>query len=68
MFFSVIVVFILPNWPKNTKWLTDEEKALAAARIKADHVGSNDTKMKPSRSVLAALSDWRTYHFTFMYM
>lgn len=68
MFVSIIVIFVLPDWPVNTKWLSAEEKALAAARIKADHVGTVDQKMKPSNSVLAALSDWRTYLFTFMYM
>ena len=40
MFSSIIFIFILPNWPANTKWLMKEEKALAAARIKADQVGS----------------------------
>lgn len=68
MFVSIIVVFILPNWPANTKWLTEEEKGLAAARIKADHVGSVEQRMKPLNSTLSALADWRTYMFTFMYM
>jgi hypothetical protein len=68
MFFSIVFVFILPNWPATTNWLSNEEKALAAARIKADNVGTNERKMKPLKSVLAALCDWRTYLFTFMYM
>lgn len=68
MFFSIIVVFILPNWPVNTKWLSQEEKALAAARIKADHIGTVQQKMSSWKATLSALVDWRTYLFTFMYM
>ncbi|KAJ7199968.1 MFS general substrate transporter [Mycena pura] len=68
MFVSIIVVFILPNWPANTKWLSQEEKALAAARIKADHVGTVGQKMSSWKATLSALADWRTYLFTFMYM
>ena len=67
MFFSVIFIFILPNWPANTKWLTKEEKALAAARIKADQVGSVQQKIRPWKSILAALSDWRTYLHVHVY-
>ncbi|KAJ7469308.1 MFS general substrate transporter [Mycena galericulata] len=68
VFCSIIAVFILPNWPVNTKWLTQEEKALAAARIKADHIGTVQQKMSSWRATLSALADWRTYLFTFMYM
>ncbi|KAJ6589217.1 MFS general substrate transporter [Mycena capillaripes] len=68
MFFSIIVVFILPDWPVNTKWLSQEEKALAAARIKADHVGTVQQKMSSWKATLSVLADWRTYLFTFMYM
>ncbi|KAJ7764290.1 MFS general substrate transporter [Mycena metata] len=68
MFFSIVFVFVLPNWPVNTKWLTPEEKALAAARIKADHIGTVQQKMSSWKATLSALADWRTYLFTFMYM
>ena len=68
MFFSVVVVFILPTWPSTTKWLSPEEKALAAARIKADRLGTVQHRMSPWKATLAALADWRTYLFTFMYM
>jgi hypothetical protein len=68
MFFSIIFVFILPDWPVNTKWLSQEEKALAAARIKADHVGTVQQKMGSWKATLSVLADWRTYLFTFMYM
>ena len=68
MFLSIVFIFILPDWPANTKWLTKEERGLAAARIKADHVGSVQRKMKPWKSIMATLSDWNTYLFTFMNM
>ncbi|KAJ7615831.1 MFS general substrate transporter [Roridomyces roridus] len=68
MFFSIVVVFILPDWPATTKWLSSEEKALAAARIKADQVGSLEQNIGSWKGTLSALADWRTYLFTFMYM
>jgi hypothetical protein len=70
VFVSIIVVFILPNWPVNTSWLTEEEKALADARMRADRVGSMgaSAKMSSWKSVLSALSDWRMYLLTLMYM
>lgn len=69
MFIAIIVVFILPNWPANTTWLTPAEKELAKVRLRADRVGVKhpETKMRPARAVLAALCDWRMYVLTFMY-
>ncbi|EIN10930.1 MFS general substrate transporter [Punctularia strigosozonata HHB-11173 SS5] len=70
VFFSIIFVFVLPNWPANTSWLTEEEKALADARIRADRVGTMgaSARMSSWNGVLSALSDWRMYLLTLMYM
>lgn len=34
--------FLLPESPEHASWLTPEEKALAAARIKSENVGSTE--------------------------
>lgn len=70
VFVSIVVVFILPNWPVNTPWLTEEEKALAEARVRADTLGSVGATAKVSawKSTLAALADWRMYLLTLLYM
>lgn len=36
---GIIAWFLIPDRPETAKWLTPEERALAEARLKADHVG-----------------------------
>lgn len=38
---SFIAAFILPNFPRTTSWLTEEEKALAIWRLEED-IGEDD--------------------------
>ncbi|XXH04002.1 hypothetical protein Hte_010411 [Hypoxylon texense] len=38
---SFVAVFILPNFPRTTSWLTEEEKALAIWRLEED-IGEDD--------------------------
>ena len=43
--------FILPNFPANTKWLTEEERAYASWRMEADAAGEEDwTKANAKQS------------------
>ena len=37
---AVISWFVLPNGPETARWLSSQEKALAAVRIKSENVGS----------------------------
>ena len=37
---AIISWFVLPNSPDSAKWLTPQEKALCAVRIKSENVGS----------------------------
>lgn len=37
---SVAAWFLMTDRPDTAKWLTEEEKAMCAARIKADNIGS----------------------------
>ncbi|KAH9461798.1 hypothetical protein Pst134EB_005720 [Puccinia striiformis f. sp. tritici] len=71
---SVVVVFFLPDWPSNTKWLTEEEKKLAVSRLEIDQIeqgagsSANSTVLSHRQALAAAGKDWRTYLFCFMYI
>lgn len=57
---AIIVMFLLPDYPLTTKWLTEEERQLSHARIQRDTVG-----LESSRGVRAgfaqAIRDPRLY-------
>lgn len=36
MAFGVLTVFVLPDWPRNTRWLNDSERLLAQQRMAED--------------------------------
>ena len=61
---------ILPDWPATTKWLTPEERALAAYRLQADGIAVAGNEQKPSHSnaLKMAFGDWRTWMLVVMYM
>ncbi|OAV93997.1 hypothetical protein PTTG_06709 [Puccinia triticina 1-1 BBBD Race 1] len=70
---SAVVVFFLPDWPSNTKWLSDKEKKLAVLRLEIDQVehgasAADSTKLSHRQALAAASKDWRTYLFCFMYI
>jgi hypothetical protein len=41
VFVAIISIFIIPDLPRTTTWLTDEEKELAAWRL-AEDIGEDD--------------------------
>lgn len=61
---AVGAFFVLPNFPKTTTWLTDEEIALAVWRL-AEDVGEEDWKGVEQQSfkegLKLAFSDIKTY-------
>lgn len=61
VFVAICAYFILPNFPRTTKWLTPEERELAVWRL-AEDAGEHD---EDSRSVFwgfkLALKDIRVY-------
>ena len=65
--FAVIAVFILPDFPGNTKWLTDEERKYAVARLAADqnYDDAEDSDIGHWKSFMMAVKDWRTWLFCF---
>lgn len=62
---AIITLWLLPDYPNNTRWLTVEERELAHGRIIRDTVGNED-----SRGVRAgfydAIRDPRLYVFMLM--
>ncbi|MBW0483532.1 hypothetical protein O181_023247 [Austropuccinia psidii MF-1] len=70
---SLIVVFFLPDWPSNTKWLSDEERVLAILRLEVEKIeqgffSPEPSKLKPLEALMTTLKDWRTYLFSFIYL
>ncbi|KAG1824367.1 major facilitator superfamily domain-containing protein [Suillus subaureus] len=61
---AICAIFILPNFPHNTKWLTPEERSLAIARLADDGYGRMDHyKRTTMQGLWDALSDWKVWWF-----
>ncbi|KAJ6120677.1 hypothetical protein N7523_004957 [Penicillium sp. IBT 18751x] len=68
---GVIALFVLPDFPGTTKWLTEAEKVVAQARLAVD--AGNDTlleaeKVPIMRGLVWAVKDVRTWIFACMQM
>lgn len=61
---ALAAYFVLPNFPRTTSWLDEEEKALAIWRLKED-VGEDDWVDSEDQSLLGgfmeALGDLKTW-------
>lgn len=66
---ALIVIFILPDFPSNTKWMTEQERALAQWRQIAD-IGEEDVDTQESNSLwkgfLQCISDYKTWVLVFL--
>lgn len=64
-------IFILPDYPNTTKWLSEEERNVAQARLAVD-VGSEEALTEDSpgvlKSLLLAAKDYRVWLFACMQM
>ncbi|KAI1254959.1 hypothetical protein MGN70_003021 [Eutypa lata] len=49
VFIALGAIFILPDFPANTKWLTDQERELAMWRLEVDAAGEEDWKSSSSQ-------------------
>lgn len=49
-------IFVIPNWPASTKWLTEEERQLSIIRILED-AGKEEEDISPKRGFIMALKD-----------
>jgi MFS family permease len=62
---AVICIFILPDTPLTTRWLTEEQRQLAHDRIERDTVGLKESKGAKA-GFMQALRDPRLYLLVFM--
>lgn len=66
---AVAAFFILPNFPRTTSWLTEEERQLAIYRLQED-IGEDDWKNTESQSFFGglklALMDIKTWILTIL--
>lgn len=63
MFIAICAMFILPDLPHNTRWLTPEERALAISRLADDGEGIVGTTRKTMKGLRDAMSDWKVWWF-----
>ncbi|KAJ7742251.1 MFS transporter [Mycena metata] len=57
---SILVFFILPNYPETAHWLSEHEKKLAAYRLK-DQGSKGNSKALTWEETKDTLKDWRLY-------
>lgn len=60
-------VFVLPDWPSTTKWLTPTERAVAEWRLIRDAGQVDEDDEKWSYGFKLAFKDWRVYVFAAMF-
>ncbi|KAI5917295.1 major facilitator superfamily domain-containing protein [Camillea tinctor] len=68
---SIIAGFILPDFPANTKRLTERERELAIQRLLSEQVSTNsEDSPKPThlQALKIALTNWRVWLFVVGYM
>ncbi|KAK8100392.1 major facilitator superfamily domain-containing protein [Apiospora kogelbergensis] len=64
---AVMACFTLPDHPKDTRWLTPEERILAHNRIERDTVGHQEEgNSSVWQGLQQACVDWRVWVFAFM--
>jgi len=54
--FGLALFWILPEDPRTTRWLTEEERALALARLDADNIVKNQGKKEKTTLALVLRS------------
>ena len=51
---------VIPDWPSSTKWLSEEEKALAIIRIQED-IGNEEDEIQTIDAFKMATKDYRVW-------
>jgi hypothetical protein len=64
IFVALCAFFILPDFPHNTSWLSDQERKLAIFRMREDTSTSDTDTASQSSGLWLALSDWKVWWFT----
>jgi hypothetical protein len=61
MFVAVIAIFVLPDFPTTTSWLTPLERRLAEVRM-AEDVGESDSENTGApHGLYLAMTDWKVW-------
>ena len=61
MLVAIIAIFVLPDFPATTSWLTPLERRLAEMRM-AEDVGESDGENTGAlRGLYLALTDWKVW-------
>ncbi|KAF8627182.1 hypothetical protein AX15_004500 [Amanita polypyramis BW_CC] len=67
IFFAVLAIFILPDFPTTTKWLSPQERALAVKRMEEDAgVGDQEETEGHGNGLRLAITDWKVWWLAFM--
>ncbi|KAJ7283701.1 MFS general substrate transporter [Mycena rebaudengoi] len=64
VFVAVVAIFILPDFPTNTKWLSPEERELALLRMTEDAGVGDESETERGghmTGIFLAISDWRVW-------
>jgi len=65
MFFAVVALFMLPDFPSTTRWLTPQERRLAEVRMASDFAGVGDEKETETGGATyglkLAIFDWKVW-------
>ncbi|OWZ36514.1 nicotinamide mononucleotide permease [Cryptococcus neoformans AD2-60a] len=70
-FLGFFTWFIMPDWPSTTKFLSPDERLLAAQRLAHDGLGNTagaQGHVGHWQALKMAVVDWRTWMFTALYM
>ncbi|KAH7915561.1 major facilitator superfamily domain-containing protein [Hygrophoropsis aurantiaca] len=62
---AICAIFILPDFPHNTRWLSDQERRLAIKRMEEDAATSDPDEAGQASGLWLALTDWRVWWFAF---
>lgn len=61
---AVLAIFILPDFPTTTRWLTPQERALALRRMEEDAgVGDQEETEGATSGLWLAVTDWKVWWF-----
>lgn len=63
---AIIAIFVLPDFPTTTKWLSSQERALAIRRMEEDAgVGDEEQTEGHSNGLWLAIIDWKVWWLAF---
>lgn len=59
---ALSIVFVIPDWPTTTRWLSEEEKALGILRLREDvDEEEGDKDMTTTHALKLAVTDYRVW-------